>query len=347
MQLFQTEYIGKRRLAVLRDILIGGHPEIDVKQLARDCEVLDDWSDGYYNDSMLAFFRVADRLRQSAIPDITLQIGDRAQITDSGLLGYAVLTAPTVQSAAELVENALTASNYFLRCSRAIDAEITKVTYSVSAEAMPFRLSLLEMSVLAHWRCIQSILPMGRSAVPAQVAFEFPEPTYAHEYLALFGCPVTFDAKETALAYPADWNTLEIPSGNSNLLRLCSAELQTLLGDDYSGDTTSAKVRRALIEHPKACGFSLEGTAEQLKLTPRTLRRYLAQEETSFREVCLDVRMELAKQYLLTTHMPLKAVGYQLGYQHPNNFYRAYQAYFSESPTTTRERAAVATASSH
>ncbi|MDX1505993.1 MAG: AraC family transcriptional regulator ligand-binding domain-containing protein [Spongiibacter sp.] len=336
MQLFQLEHIGKRRLAMLREILQARYPEIDRQALAVECEILSDWSDGYHHDAMYAFLRAVTQLRQSAIPDITLQIGDRAQLTDSGLLGYAVLTAPTIEHAAKLTSHALNSSQYLLRTKQSIGGDLVRTVFSVVHDAHPYREALLEMSVLAVWRCIQAILPTGRAAVPSHVTFTYPAPSCADMYRELFGCPVLFNQAHNVLAYPDAWSQQAIPSGNSEMIRICSAELKQLLGEDYRGHGIAARVKRALVEHPNICRFSLTGTAQQLGLTTRSLRRSLAEADCSFRQICLQVRMEMATQYLTATNMPLKAIAYQLGYQHANNFYRAYQAYYARSPSEVR-----------
>ncbi len=338
MQLFQLEHMGKRRLAMLRNLLESHYSHLDITALAASSEVLSDWSDGYHNDSMYGFLRAAEILRQRDIPDIALQIGDRAQLTDSGLLGYAVLTAPTVGHAAKLTSHALSSSQYLVRIKQLAKDGQTRAIFNVVNDARPFREILLEMSVLAVWRCTQSILGEGRAATPSYVMFAHPEPRYSERYRELFSCPVLFNEAHTVLAYPEAWSHEAIPSGNSEMLRICSAEMKQVLGEGYRGNSLVSRVKRALLEHPKECNYSLDETANLLNFNPRNLRRQLAQANTGFREICLEVRMELAQQYLKATEMPLKAIAFQLGYRHANNFHRAYSDYYRESPTLTREK---------
>jgi AraC-like DNA-binding protein len=127
-------------------------------------------------------------------------------------------------------------------------------------------------------------------------------------------------------------------------MRQCASELEQVLGEGYRGNSIVARVKRNLVEHPQSCNFSLEGTAQLLKIHPRSLRRYLAESNTNFRHVCLTVRMELAQQYLRHTNMPLKAIAYQLSYRHANNFNRAYSDYYGEPPNELRQRHQAASA---
>lgn len=340
MQLFDVEHIGRRRLGLLREILQSRYPHIDSRQLAADCGVKPDWSMASRDPqgSMQAALRVMHTLRRGAVADIALQLGDRAQITDSGLLGYAVLTAPTVLQAARMTSHALNSSNYLLRNKIVVNEQHASSVFSVTHRARPQREMLLEMSLLAVWRCVQSIVPSGRASTPTEVHFCHPAPPYAARYEELFACPVHFERAHDVLIMPATLIHQRIPSGNTVLIRSLSTELRALLGDGYRGGGIVARVRRALVENPQSCAFSLTGTAAQLNMHPRSLRRHLADQGVSFREVCQQARMALARQYLSNTQMPVKAIALQLGYRHSNNFTRAFADYHGETPEAARRR---------
>ena len=339
MQLFELEHMGRRRLAALRDKLHSRYPQIDSRQIAMDCGIKSDWSQATSeNRSLQAALRALTQLRDGPVPDIALQLGDQAQITDSGLLGYAVLTAPTVLQAARITSHALNQSNYLLRNKIVMSGEHARTVFTVAGTARSQSEQILEMSMIAVWRCIQAIIPSGRAVTPSYVTFNFPAPPYKDRFTELFACPVEFNSSHSVLAMPKSLVHVTIPSGNAELIRTFSSELKQLLGDGYRGNSITARVRRALIENPQSCAYSLEGTAKQLNIAPRSLRRYLSQNGHSFRQVCLEVRMQLAQQYLHSSNMPLKAIAYQLGYKHASNFNRAFCDYFGAPPETLRRR---------
>ncbi len=339
MQLFELEHMGRRRLATLKELLKTSHPEIDRNSIAARHGIHGDWNRAADDqNSMWAFLHALRELKSGPIPDIALRIGDRAQLTDAGLLGYAVLTSPTIMHASKLTSHALNSSHYLVRTRLSLNEELGRVVFSVVNEAKEFRQELFEMSLLAVWRCTQVILPSGRGAIPSYVSFNYPEPPHADQYRALFGCPVIFDQAHTVLAWPLAWMHAPIPTGSAELMRQCTSELEQVLGEGYRGNSIVARVKRSLVEHPQTCLFSLDSTAQLLKIHPRSLRRYLSESNTNFRQVCLEVRMELAQQYLRGTNMPLKAIAYQLGYRYANNFNRAYSDYYGEAPKQLRQR---------
>lgn len=61
-------------------------------------------------------------------------------------------------------------------------------------------------------------------------------------------------------------------------------------------------------------------------LTGRSLAVYLR-----------SIRLQKAKQLLLTTKLPIKEIGYEVGFSSPVLFSRSYTVEFGESPTNTRE----------
>lgn len=338
VQLMESERVGRRRLVALRDVLTTRYPRIDQTRLTAALGLQPDWSNVDKLDSMELFLKAVHMLREEAIPDIALQVGSRAQLTDTGLLGYAVLSAPTVLQAAKITGHALNASGYVLRSKMLMSDEHCLLVYTTTSAVRPYREALLEMSIIAIWRCIQAILPDGQAAHPSFITLPYPAPPHLHRYHELFDCPVHFDEPHTVIALPKSWMLLPILTHDSALLASAAGEVKSILGESLRGKGIVARVKRALVEHPQSCNFSLEGTARQLKVNPRSLRRHLMQANTSFRTVCLEVRMELARQYLYHTNMPLKAIAHQLGYEYANNFNRAYRTYYGASPEAMRNQ---------
>ncbi len=341
MLLMESEHIGKRRLAALQEVLTHRYPSVDQNAITAELGLRSDWTSPGRNDSMLLFLKAVMHLRAQAIPDIALQVGDRAQLTDTGLLGYAVLTAPTVIQAAWITGHALNHSSYVLRSKMIATSSHYLLIYDTSRDVVLFREALLELSTIAIWRCLQTILPQGAKSRPSYVTLSYPSPAYRGRYEELFGCPVSFGEVHTAIALPKEWIFAPIPAANPELLASCASQVKEALGEGYHGSGMVARLKRALVEQPQSCQFSLEATAKLLKLSSRSLRRHLQAEGSNFRKVCLEVRMGLARQYLYNSNMALKEIAYQLGYTHTNNFNRAYRQFHGVSPEAARHQAAL------
>ena len=79
--------------------------------------------------------------------------------------------------------------------------------------------------------------------------------------------------------------------------------------------------------------------AEMLGFSPRSYRRWLALEHTSFQRLLDQVRSEQATYYLQNTDLPLVSIAYSVGFNDVSNFRRAYMRWSGRSPGDVRHGA--------
>src|SRR5690606_15096434 len=82
---------------------------------------------------------------------------------------------------------------------------------------------------------------------------------------------------------------------------------------------------------------SLEHVAHQLGTSPRSLRRHLRGEGTSFRDVLDHVLASEAARGLEVPDCDLRAVAERLGYTDLVSFRRAFQRWYGLTPTAYRK----------
>ena len=73
-------------------------------------------------------------------------------------------------------------------------------------------------------------------------------------------------------------------------------------------------------------------------MNSRTLRRKLDAEQTSYREIVAEVRMQLAIEYLRKTRMTNEEIAARLGYSDASNFRHAFKRWTSRHPSDHRGR---------
>ncbi len=73
-----------------------------------------------------------------------------------------------------------------------------------------------------------------------------------------------------------------------------------------------------------------------LEMSPRTLQRLLAEEDTSFSEVTEKLQYQKALQLLLNPRQSIQVISQILGYAYRPNFERAYQRWTKTSPQKFR-----------
>jgi AraC-like DNA-binding protein len=84
---------------------------------------------------------------------------------------------------------------------------------------------------------------------------------------------------------------------------------------------------------------SLESLAERLHMTPRTLRRRLAERGTTYRRLVEEVRRDLACALLHDPELPIQTVAVRLGYEDPASFTTAFRRWVGSSPAQYRRNA--------
>ncbi len=336
MQLIELEQLGARLLQVLWRLLQNQYPEIDCAELGRRCDLEPQWWQTPSSNKLVNVLVLLNQLRSGDAPAIALELGDLAQLSDLGLLGYAMLTSANCEQATNISCHAFSEASFLVRVNLQRDEQHALIRFHLTENALPIEQLIMELCSVAAWRYVQGILPEGRAAVPSYVELSSSAPDHAARYTQLLGCPVHFDSPRNTIALPLAWLQRPIPSGNEQALIACSHHVQQIIGDSYCSAGIVPQVKRLLMSRPQDCGFRLASTAKLLRLSPRSLRRHLEQAGSSFRKICLEVRMELAREYLYNTRMSPKEIAYQLGYTHPSNFNRAFSDYYQNSPQAMR-----------
>lgn len=332
------EQLGARLLGELWRLLQQQYPHIDCAQLGLRCDLGKQWWQAEGGDTLINVLVLLKELRNNDAPAIALELGDRAQLSDLGLLGYAMLTAANCEQATTISCHAFSEASFLVRVKLERGEEQALIRFELTDNALPIEHLIMELCSVAAWRYVQGILPEGRAAVPSAVALSCSAPQHAQRYGELLGCPVSFSAGHNTIALPLHWLERPIPSGNEEALIACSHHVQHIVSESYRTAGIAPQVKRLLMSRPQDCAFNLDKTAKLLRLSPRSLRRHLESSNTSFRQICLSVRMELAREYLFNTHMSLKEVAYQLGYKHPSNFNRAFSDYYGQAPQAMRRQ---------
>ena len=102
------------------------------------------------------------------------------------------------------------------------------------------------------------------------------------------------------------------------------------------GDSTSAIVRRLLLENLARGEPSAAQTARELGLSERTLHRRLRDEGTSFRNILDTIRGELATELLSEPRIGIGEIAFVLGYSEPAAFYRFFRRLTGQTPLAYR-----------
>jgi AraC-like DNA-binding protein len=262
-------------------------------------------------------------------PGLGFRLGSRFKPGHHGVLGHAMLCAENGRDELRITYHYARIRGFLLDFQLREEADVTILS---AHDFMPLG--------PAHAMAVEELLamfatPSGRGAVagPSEIHIDYPAPAHRAQYEALYDCPIHFGADTAELWIPNA--ALDVPRAMSNaqMLQICEERCQAILERLGSGGQMADRVRSQLLA---ARGFQLDAVAGRMGMSPRTLRRRLREEGTSFREVVGDVRKGLALDYLETSDLPLEEIATLLGYEDAANFNRAFRRWMGVAPARHR-----------
>lgn len=186
--------------------------------------------------------------------------------------------------------------------------------------------SLSRLLVPENARLVHSVsLARGRPASPARV----------REYAAFFGAPVLFDSPRSTLTVTAATAHAPLRHGDAFMKDLLERHAQDQLRRRARINPLSEDVRR-LAEAMLADGLPVKRViARQLGMSSRSLHRKLQDENTGFRAIIDEVRVQTARQHVLAGN-PARAVANELGFSTHQAFLRWFRRQTGMSPAQFR-----------
>jgi AraC-like DNA-binding protein len=285
-------------------------------------------------DARLSFRDVALVLRR-ALRDfpgtgLGLAAGSRVTLPALGLLGFSMMSSPTMGEAAAVGAKYHPVSGSLMDSrARVIDGEfvLEAVERFPEPEILRFLCEKFFASAVAVSRAL-----LGPQYRPLRLELGYPAPAYADEYRQLFRCPIAFGAGRNRLyADPAILSRkipTHSPSSHAEALRLCDSRMPA---DAGLIESLQAWLRPRLGSAPR-----IAEAAHDLRLGERTLRRRLGAAGTSFRAIHDALRAERAKVLLRDPRLGIAEIARALGFSEDREFRRAYKRWTGSPPSAAR-----------
>ncbi|GAA3050041.1 AraC family transcriptional regulator [Streptomyces glomeratus] len=265
-------------------------------------------------------------------PHVGLVVGSSLRPADLHVLGHLVLAS------ASLAEAAAAAVRYHRLVSEA---------GVVSLDRGPQRSRLVYRPTVApgvmHPQQVEAVVTGMVTAAgwiapdwaPVSVAFTHRAIGAPGRYTEILRCPVVFDAAENAVTVRT--TELDRPRALTDpaLTALHRRHADGLLGGLPATDMLCARVR-GWLDQADLLRARPEDLRDVLFLSPRTLRRALREEGTSWRELLDEARHMRALQLLRTTDLTLDAVARQVGLSGAAALVRAFTRWHHMTPGAYR-----------
>jgi len=169
-----------------------------------------------------------------------------------------------------------------------------------------------------------------------KMCFTHSAPDCAKKFDQFFGLNVRFDADETQVLFSKNSFEIKLPTSNPELARMNDQVVIDYL-KSFDKMNISIQVRSKIIEQLTNGVPQQNQIASSLNLSLRSLQRKLNDENTSYKDILADTRLQLSQQYLKGSDRPIIEIGYLLGFSEPGNFARAFRRWTGTSPHEYRE----------
>jgi AraC-like DNA-binding protein len=266
-------------------------------------------------------------------PGLGLHLGLHMSIASHGYLGFAAMTAARVRESLELAVRFVPTRTGALRLRLHEEGAQAALVVEERAPLGRAQDAIVLALLVGLWQMGRAVT--GRD-LDGTMELAFPEPAYMARFGHLGG-RVRFDQPAHQLVFARV--VLELPLMNADPVAMqlaraqCERELSLL--DAAAGERVLAAVERVLGEDER--GFrSLDEVARVLHLSPRTLKRRLAEEGATFSAVVEAQRRERALLLLRSADLSLDDVAERLGYSDVANFTRAFRRWTGKTPGAFR-----------
>jgi AraC-like DNA-binding protein len=277
--------------------------------------------------------RLVERARRlTGEPGLGFHLGLQMSISAHGYLGFAAMSAPTVRDALTLAILYAPTRTTALELHLDESAPSASIVVEERTDLGAARDVVLLALLVGIWQIGNTL--HGREVRESIVDVVFPEPAYYARFRKM-NPRVRFGQPANRLLFDAASLDQPLASADPASLRLAQEQCDRLL-ESYSSRSPLIDRVRSLILRRDAGVRSFEELADAVKVSPRTLRRRLADARVSFSKLLEEARRDRAVALLRSPRMSTKDVAQQVGYSNVANFMRAFRRWTGKTPAAYR-----------
>lgn len=180
----------------------------------------------------------------------------------------------------------------------------------------------------------------GATVTPRAVCFEHDPPPYHREYMRIFGDVVRFGQSSVSISFDRDVADRLQLHQNPELYSVVRLEAERVLERLTQGSGPTDALRQYFLARPLSRIPDMVTAARDLGMSERNLRRHLAAEKTSYREIVRSTIETSACHMLRDPRRTIQEIASALGFVDARSFHRAFKAWTGMTPTQYRKNRA-------
>jgi AraC-like DNA-binding protein len=265
---------------------------------------------------------------------IGIDVGSRFTLTHFGLFGFAVMSCGTLRELFDITRR------YFALTMMHIDLAVFETAgdclIELDAGHLPadVRGFFIERDIAGIIATTTSFaLPVAEKyadQVSAELAVDEELLRPLLELVPVHD--VAFGRAHNRLHFPRAMFDEPLPQADRHTLEMCMAQCDVLMQRSERRQGITALVRTKLFRDSGSFP-TLPDIAEELDIHPRTLRRRLAEEGTSFRALLNEARSTVAVDLLRNVGLTVEEVSKRLSYTEASTFSHAFKRWYGVAPS--------------
>lgn len=173
---------------------------------------------------------------------------------------------------------------------------------------------------------------VGRRIPVLRTEFSYPEPAHSAEYRLMYCPDLSFNKPNTVIAFEAGYLDLPVVQNERSIKEFLRTAPESILVKYKNGSSLTARIRRRLRQFLPGEVPDFESLAQELNMTPATLRRRLHEEGESYQSIKDQLRRDLAIGYLSHSSRSVMDIALELGFSERSAFHRAFRKWTGASP---------------
>lgn len=178
----------------------------------------------------------------------------------------------------------------------------------------------------------------GASVTPLEVHVRHAAPTSVDAYKRMFDAPIRYNSRENALVFDRALLDRPVALANVALFPLFEEQASEELRHLPAFDATRDRLRLHLLRRLGDSDVDIVTIAKELNTSASTLRRRLAEQGTTFRDVLDEVRRDAALTRITDRRVDVGELAFSVGFSSPSAFARAFRRWTGTAPLAYREQ---------
>jgi AraC-like DNA-binding protein len=270
---------------------------------------------------------------------IGVDVGGRSTLTHLGLFGFAVMSCGTLRELFSIAMRYFALTTMHIRLALFETAEDCVIELDAGHLPADVRGFFIERDIAGIIATTTAFaLPVAEKYADEVTAELAVDEELLRPLLELVPVrDVRFGRAHNRLHFPRAMFDEPLPQADPHTLEMCMAQCDVLMQSSESRRGITALVRSKLFRDSGVFP-TLPAVADELDIHPRTLRRRLAEEGTSFRALLNEARSTVAVDLLRNVGLTVEEVSTRLGYTEVSTFSHAFRRWHGLAPSAYSRR---------